>query len=368
MKKEKKKIILLMGYYGFDNLGDEAVLQAIVQKLQKAAPEYEIRALSNKPSATQAAFGIRCYDRWKPVQLLKALLQCEVFVAGGGSLLQDATGTRGIKYYLLLMRAAKLLGKKLFYYAQGIGPINDKKNRRLTAKVLERCDYITVRDNDAAEFIKELGVKKEVFVTCDPVLSLRSREYAPMLPMGLKMGFALRECKDFSAEAMARVADHFAEKGWTIVFLPFCAPNDVAVSKLVLSQMKSKGYIVEDISLPADMMAAISACNFIVGVRLHSLIMAAAQGVPFAALSYDPKIDGFCHEIGLEPAASASEQDAEKLIPAIEKQLGQKGEIKDALLAKQEEWKALSAANAMLLKECADGNASASLQQFAAAK
>jgi len=368
MKKEKKKIILLMGYYGFDNLGDEAVLQAIVQKLQRTAPEYEIRALSNKPSATQAAFGIRCYDRWKPVQLLKALLQCEVFVAGGGSLLQDVTGTRGIKYYLLLMRAARFFGKKLFFYAQGIGPINDKKNRRMTAKVLESCSYITVRDNDAAEYIKSLGVKKQVFVTCDPVLSLRCREYAPMLPMGLKMGFALRECKDFSAEAMARVADHFAEKGWTIVFLPFCSPNDTAVSKLVLSQMNSKGYIVEDITLPADMMAAISACNFIVGVRLHSLIMAAAQGVPFAALSYDPKIDGFCHELGLEPASPAGMQDAEMLTAAIEKQLGQKGHIKDAILAGQEEWNALSVANALLLKECADGNENASLQQFLAAR
>lgn len=365
MAKQRKKRILLMGYYGFNNLGDEAVLESIVRRLRAVEPNCELWALSNAPAATNAAYGIRCFNRWSLPQLAKALLSCDVFVAGGGSLLQDATGSRGIKYYLYLLYAAKLLGKKVFLYAQGIGPIDDEKNRRLTARMLRKCDYITVRDKDAAEYMQGLGIEdSRLQLACDPVLALQSREYAPMLPMGLKMGFALRECKDLNISTLAQVADYFAQKGWTIVFLPFCSPNDVAVSKLVLSEMKQKAFIMQDEMLPRDMLAAIGACNFIVGIRLHSLIMAAANAVPFAALSYDPKIDGFCHSLGFSPAAKAQESSATAIIAGIEGALRQKSDIKTRLLQEREGWQQLAEANARLLIACAKGEEGRSIQQF----
>ena len=344
-----------MGYYGFDNIGDEAVLQAIIQQIQKNIPACTVAALSNKPGFTSATYGIKSYDRWKPLSILKALLWCDVFVAGGGSLLQDITGAKSIKYYLYLLKAAQLLRKKVFYYAQGIGPVNSEENRFLTAKILNKIPCLTVRDNDAALFLQELGIDKErIVVTCDPVLALKVKEDASMLPMGLKMAFAVRDCKDLNIEALARVADHFAKKGWTIVFLPFCSPNDTAVSKMIMAKMQEKAFLAEGISLPCDMMSAISACNFTVGIRLHALVMSAACAVPFAALSYDPKIDGFCRELGLFPAAAANEQDAEIIIKGIERELANKANQKLLLRQKKAEWQETAALNAILLQKCAE--------------
>lgn len=365
MAEKKKKKILLMGYYGFDNIGDEAVLEAIVCQLRRYVPECELWALSAKPAESEAAYGIRCFDRWNPLQLLRALWGCDVFAAGGGSLLQDVTGARGIKYYLGLMRIAKLLRKKLFFYAQGIGPIEDAKNRKLTARVLRKCDRLTVRDADAAQYMRELGIDGErIDVACDPVLAMSAEGPEAELPAGRKMGFAVRDCKGLNADTLARVADHFADKGWEIVFLPFCSPVDTAVSRLIAGQMQQKSYIAAQITHPREMMKAISACDFVVGVRLHALVMAAACGVPFAALSYDPKIDGFCHMLDSEPAAAASEQSAPLMVRGIEEALARADELKKRLKEEKAHWQELAAANALLLGECARGNRQADMRQL----
>ena len=92
--------VLLSGYYGFDNAGDEAVLYAIVQTLRAAAPDIEITVLSNQPDKTAAQLGVHAVNRWGKTALLKAVKNCDVLISGGGSLLQDVTSKNGILYYL----------------------------------------------------------------------------------------------------------------------------------------------------------------------------------------------------------------------------------------------------------------------------
>ena len=92
--------ILLSGYYGFDNAGDEAVLYAILQSLRKAIPDGEITVLSNQPEQTEAQYKVRAVDRWNKKALYREVKNCDLLISGGGSLLQDVTSKNGILYYL----------------------------------------------------------------------------------------------------------------------------------------------------------------------------------------------------------------------------------------------------------------------------
>ena len=113
----------------------------------------------------------------KIIEVIRAIGKCDLFISGGGSLLQDVTSTRSILYYLALMMMALIFRKPVMVYANGIGPINKKMNRILTRVILNRVDYITLRDEDSKAFLHQLGVTNEnIIVTADPVFTLEGSE------------------------------------------------------------------------------------------------------------------------------------------------------------------------------------------------
>ncbi len=155
------KKILISGYYGFDNSGDDAILKAIVKDIKRIGGEdVRIIALSNNPSCTEEIYGIEAVNRFGIKGVVKAIKDCDLFISGGGSLLQDVTSTRSLLYYITLMKLAKLYKKPVMVYANGIGPINRSINRVLTRNILNKVDLITLRDEDSKIFLEELGVKK----------------------------------------------------------------------------------------------------------------------------------------------------------------------------------------------------------------
>ena len=115
--------ILLSGYYGFGNAGDEAVLAAILASLRREMPDVESAVLSVDPAATTRLHGVAAFHRARPREVLAALRQCDLFVSGGGSLLQDVTSLSSLLFYLAQIRFARMLGRRVMVYAQGIGPL-----------------------------------------------------------------------------------------------------------------------------------------------------------------------------------------------------------------------------------------------------
>ena len=103
--------ILISGYYGFSNAGDEAMLTAIIEALRAERQDVEITVMSGKPEITAEKHGVNSIHRFNPLQIFKAMLSADLLLSGGGSLLQDVTSKRSILYYLSILLMAKLLGK-----------------------------------------------------------------------------------------------------------------------------------------------------------------------------------------------------------------------------------------------------------------
>lgn len=144
--------ILISGYYGFNNIGDESILTAVIGSMKEKLGDVEITVLSHDPASTAEKYNIKSCDRKSLPAILSAVRKCDLLVSGGGSLLQDVTSKKSILYYLFIMAAASALGKPFFIYSQGIGPINSNFNRRLTASVLKRAKGIVVRDTSSKQF------------------------------------------------------------------------------------------------------------------------------------------------------------------------------------------------------------------------
>ncbi len=53
--------IVLSGYYGFSNAGDEAMLYSIIRSLQITFQNPEITVISGNPKATKEEFEVKTY-------------------------------------------------------------------------------------------------------------------------------------------------------------------------------------------------------------------------------------------------------------------------------------------------------------------
>ena len=165
--------IVISGYYGFNNAGDEALLTAILAALRTEEPKADITVISGNPGNTIAKHQVKSLYRFAAVRLLRAIREADLVISGGGSLLQDVTSKRSLAYYLSVIAAAKWKRKKVMLFAQGIGPIRSRFMRLLTRLVVNKADVITVRDRDSAEELARMGVSAaKVEVTADPVLML----------------------------------------------------------------------------------------------------------------------------------------------------------------------------------------------------
>lgn len=172
--------VAVSGYYGFNNTGDEAILAALITTLRALAPGVDITVFSHCPRETRRLFGVRAVNRWNPLGVAFSLLRSDLLLSGGGGLLQDVTGVRSLCYYLAVVALAKILGKPVIYYAQGVGPIRTRFGRWLTRIISNRVDLITVRDQASRDDFLQMGVDRPpVVVTADPVLAVSPAHFGP---------------------------------------------------------------------------------------------------------------------------------------------------------------------------------------------
>ena len=166
------KKIVISGYYGFGNSGDEAILKSIVRDFREIDPNIDITALSNNPDKTSKEYNINAINRLNVMKIAQAVKNCDLVISGGGSLLQDMTSTRSLLYYLSIIKIGLMFNKKIMLYANGIGPINSPVNIKRVKKVIDNVDLITLREPESFNELSRMGISKpRIIVTADPVLT-----------------------------------------------------------------------------------------------------------------------------------------------------------------------------------------------------
>lgn len=350
-KTDRKLRLVLSGYYGFRNSGDEAVLQSILNALDQAGEEQGVYVepivLSGDPAWTARQYGVWSVPRMKLREVREAIAASDGVISGGGSLLQDATGLGSIPYYLGILEMARWARKPTYIYAQGIGPVKRRMFGPFIARAMRRAAYVSVRDAESAALLAGFGVREDrVAVVPDPVMGLplppaaaaagnapraadagegaraagapavgggaepdaprdaeagAARESAdgpPLVGVSVRFWRGDRADLDRTAAALAALAQ---QRDVRLRFLPFHAGGDEDASRYVIERLgaaAAKAGIAPAHEAPQEMLREVDRCDLLVGMRLHSLIYAANREVPLLGLSYDPKIDQFLQRLG----------------------------------------------------------------------
>ena len=297
----KKDEIVLSGYYGFSNSGDDAILKMILKGIKDEYPDIGVNVLSNKPTEVKRTFKVNSVSRWNIFSIIKVLKASKVFISGGGSVIQDATSTKSLLYYLSLIILAKMFNNKVMLYANGIGPVAKSRNRRWTKSVLNKVDLITLRDEDSQDVLNELGViNPKITVTCDPVIGIseiNKDEIDDILYRYDLLGkdyiiVSLREWKPLPYFDQGLVDSLKAIKikhSCQLLFVPMQYKQDLEVNKKIANATNS---ICVEKKLSAEACIGLAQrSKLAVSMRLHLIIYAFTAGISSVGINYDPKIE-----------------------------------------------------------------------------
>jgi polysaccharide pyruvyl transferase WcaK-like protein len=329
------RLVVFGGWFGSGNIGDDAILIGLRNALNEALPGTEIVAISSDPDQTRRVCGVEAVQLLSPMSgfrgsrppieaYYRAFRGADACVVSGGTPIYDYEHlSRGLHFGL-----PRVLGKKLFCFGIGAKPIRSRTGAAFLRLLLRRAELISVRDVPSRDELLRLGVDKQVTVTGDSALFLSpdepdtglrklsdcgvdtSRPMVAVCPRALSIDYRRHYHEPLSRReivgvrrAIARVAERLVEDGREVVFVPMHrAPYDDDLSEIraITGLMRGRPPRVVDVGmLPGEAMAVLGRMGLVFGLRLHSLIMAAAQGVPVVGVDYDPKIRGFMELVGL---------------------------------------------------------------------
>ncbi len=353
--------ILISGFYGFSNSGDEAVLQSMVELLKKNRPDITIGALTKQGKSIYVE-GIEPIHRTNIFQIIRILKKCKLFISGGGSLIQDVTSSRSLYYYLGLILLARWMGKKVMLYANGIGPVSGAFNRWLCKHIIDGVDLITLREPDSLEELKSMGITKTpCHVSADPAIEILPANGEEVSALKQELGLSeekpvvcisVRKWQKYTNDmitALAQTADRLTvEKKVQVLLLPLHFSEDYVICKRVQEKMTQPCIIAEKNYKVPEMLGLIQCARAMVGMRLHSLIYAASFHIPVVGIVYDTKVKAFLQYVNqpfMEPVEQLS---SDKLYEKICTVLEQSPKIENELSSRMEELRKLTKQDARM--------------------
>jgi polysaccharide pyruvyl transferase CsaB len=366
LNKKQSKTVLIAGYYGFGNVGDEAILSAMLASLRARRKGLKFIVASGNPTETSAQHNVRSVY-WKDIEaLLSAANECDLILLGGGGVFQDYWGVPhnsaltsshwGISYCSAVGMLAVLSQKPFAIYSVGVGPLLSEEGRLLTRSTFDLANLRVVRDTESRGILGSLGVQEEgVLVLPDPAFTLlpdpeSAAEILKTYGIDPKeravLGVCIRnwlegEASDGWKKRLAAALDQFLENhNVQVLFIPFQVhahdlENDHSVALEVTAMMKNRdrACILPESYPPAITGGLISQCAFIVGMRLHSLIFAVNAGIPSLALVYDPKVRNLMESLRLsEFAVDLQSMETEQLSAMLDSAWNQQKQLRSALV------------------------------------
>ena len=324
--------IVISGYYGSDNAGDEAMLAAMIEVLSDLDPKIEITVISARPDDTEKRHGVKAVSWLGIPAIWKAMREADLLISGGGSLLQNVTSGRSLYYYLGIIFLAKLAGLPVMLYAQGIGPVYGGFARWLMSWLGNHARMITVRDKGSLAELASLGINRpHIEATADPVLAIHPVDKGigrailekyhadgakPVVGISVREWRGWNHYKDVLAQAADQIVREFNAR---VVFMPMQYPGDVKAAETVAARMKEESIVLREDFSTSELLSLVGNLDILVGIRLHALIFAGVMGVPMIGISYDPKVERFLDSIGEKAAGRLEDISVAGLLAEIRK-------------------------------------------------
>lgn len=312
----------IIGNYGHDNNGDEAILTGILTQLTEhlSVKIEDIIIFSNNPQNTIHRYGVSAvkllHKKGNILMSIAATVkgsfpimkQLDVLIIGGGGLLMDMY-KRDAPLYSTLGVLGHYARCKVIIYGVGAGPIRTRAGSFFIKKLLAKSDSISVRDEQSKQLLASIGVKKSIEVIGDPAFSVSSprdriksnsiRTVAvTAVPYYSERYWPKADPEKYTSyiTGMAQNLDRLiTDKDVELTFFSTKYPQDVEVTKEIVAKMNNKKniQILTDNLYPEKILSICTDQDLVIGTRLHSLILALTAETPVIGIGYHQKVKDF---------------------------------------------------------------------------
>ena len=291
--------LMISGYYGTHNFGDDITLKAIIDNVSKHYPIKKITILNHQTNDAPdpRVEMVHRFNIWKILPLMK---KTKLFMLGGGSLLQDVTSNRSLFFYLFMLRHAKKSGCKTMIYANGIGPIIQPTHQKRVNKILRQMDKITIRDTISYDYLLKHGfTEQDILLTADEAYSYDYNKNSSLptdYPNTNKsiILINLRPCNNHPADFCSNIASALNNicKKYDLfpILMPVQFGQDILPLKKVSDLLTVEHHLFNNRLIESEIIAAIQKCDYLLTERLHPLVFALRMQKPSACIIYDPKV------------------------------------------------------------------------------
>ena len=370
------KKIFVIGSYGCGNRGDDAILQSICEQF----PHAQISATCGsyeKISSFLPVKDVSCrLNEGFSLSVLLSMLKdsfgmfkevfcCDVLMFGGGSLIHDLT-PYNLPFLYLWQSLAKIFHKKVCYYCMGVGPLQKEGSKKLSRFYLKKADDLSVRDYRGSAVCEELGIKAQL--TADAAFGVKNKNACAgktLQELGIKEKeyLCVTACQWFeSSNFWKRKQMNFSEKEDNlaacirelsrlfqkkVLFVPTVF-HDALLGKRLQEKLSDIDFKIVPEHWNCKQMAEVIENSFLLfGMRMHSIIFAARQKVPFISLLYDEKVTELLKRLDMvEYGISMEDMKPEKVQQMGNRVLERYSEIENLLWKKskylEQDVKALS--------------------------
>lgn len=312
-----KRRVVIHGYYGAGNFGDDIILLSIIDALRKLLPDLTVTVLTRNILPIPHSDSFNTVSRFDLKQTAAAIQDADLFLCGGGGIFQDYSGfdfedhfgakNKGLNYYAVPIEMAYLLKKTIMYYGIGAGPIFSESAKRYLKNILSWADVITVRDQASASLLHSINAATNPIVTADPAISYGLIPGSFRLNGQNHAGLSLRSWlfsgsqRSDTVKYFSSMADYLTQKcGYHVVLFPFSeSKNDHTLLQDVQQTMKTNHCTLVNKKLSLDdTLGILPQLKLLVGMRLHSIVTSSATFIPALGLAYDEKVSRFMQQTG----------------------------------------------------------------------
>jgi polysaccharide pyruvyl transferase WcaK-like protein len=368
------------------NIGEEAILSALLQDLT-ACGVSDITLISNMPERSRRRHGsrVRVFAdhpfRWGflPAEVSKA----DLFIWGGGHMLQDRSSRLYIPYVVRNLLLARIFGTARFVYAPGLGPVLTRMGRCLSYRALKGA-RITVRDEASAEFLDSIRLRGAYKKTADPAFSLetptenlhqskhddelivgfaprrhfyRRGSWLPVSWQSQKEGknIAFERFLQETAATLDRIVEFFHAKIRLIPMDIGPNPRDDLICHRVQNYMvhRHRADILDDDPDLPEFVRRLGELDLLISSRLHGIILGMRFGLPFIGIDSDGKISEHAASIGFQDyVVRDADLDRDLLYEMASRALARKEMIRAELLRHHAVMKNRAEQNRTELRHC----------------
>ena len=318
--------VFISGYFGFGNLGDEAILEAVVLELRKRHPALAVTAPFGGDRSTAERLQVTPVDFLDLEASAHSIVGADLVLFGLGGVFQDywgATstalfrqGTNGVEAWTRPALLARMEHVPVALFCAGVGPLRTHPGRAMFAMACEAADLLIVRDETSAFEVLDISPSAKPLVAADPAHGLEATEDdrrhvgERLLRAGIAgapVSVAVRAW-DLEVERRHLVRQLALALGTLptdhpLVFLPFhcgAGTDDHEVAEAIRAALPGRVTAVIDLRTAGQAIALFERSTLVLAARNHGVVFAGCAQTPVVPLRYDPKVAGCAAAVGVE--------------------------------------------------------------------